>query len=105
MTKPMIKRDIYREISKPDCVSVKQFGVWMEVAEIDPPFLKAGSGFCEDCLPDYQRRMKFEGRCSHPEIRFLVDNDGFIDGVSPEYYEFKAERQREDGFLRIVKGC
>ena len=36
-----------------------------------------------DCLPEYQRRMCAARRCERPEVRFRVDEDGFIEGYLP----------------------
>ena len=42
------------------------------------------SSYCEDCTPDYQGRMKAEGRCTHPDVTFVADDHGFQVGVRPE---------------------
>lgn len=35
-------------------------------------------GFCHDCLPSYQLRMKKLRRCEHPEIMFSIGEDGVV---------------------------
>lgn len=40
------------------------------------------SGFCTDCTPEYKAKMLAANRCEHPEIRFCLDQDGFIQGTA-----------------------
>lgn len=35
------------------------------------------SGYCTYCTPWFQRKMKAEGRCLHPGVKFTLDEDGF----------------------------
>lgn len=41
------------------------------------------NSFCEDCLPDFKRKMCKSGKCSQPTVKFSVDEDGFIHGYIP----------------------
>jgi len=34
-------------------------------------------GHCSDCLPDYQARMEFEGKCTRTDIRFVKVGPGY----------------------------
>lgn len=38
------------------------------------------SGYCTDCMPDYQARMCAEGRCKHPETSFISLPQGGVEG-------------------------
>lgn len=53
--------------------------VAIEIAEYTEP---NPNGYCQHCTPAYQRQMKREGRCVHPEVVFTLSEDGF-EGVRP----------------------
>jgi len=36
---------------------------------------------CNDCLPEFQERMKACGRCENPHVQFQKSHDGAIVGV------------------------
>jgi hypothetical protein len=56
--------------------------------------------YCEDCLPEYRDRMREEKRCAHPDVVFIVDDDGFISGVRPTQFKLKqivtAKEKRDE---------
>ena len=76
------------QIEIPPCVSAEKFEKWRDAAGYAIP----KAGFCGDCLPEYQRDMMRVGKCSHPEIRFLLDEDGFMEGVSPTVYRARLKK-------------
>lgn len=53
------------------CATPEQYAAWLEIARWHGP---GRAGFCADCTPGYQARMKIEGRCEHPEVWF--DDEG-----------------------------
>jgi hypothetical protein len=32
--------------------------------------------YCTDCTPDYKKRMMEKGKCSHPGVVFVLEEDG-----------------------------
>ena len=65
----------------PACfVSRKQYDLWIEAEKRERV---TSSGYCTDCTPAYQARMKAEGRCEHPNTTFGQDGDGFTNGMRP----------------------
>lgn len=62
----------------PQCFSsLEQYKAWKECARMS----YAPNHVCTDCTPEYQERMKDEGRCENPQVQFEEDEDGFIFGV------------------------
>jgi hypothetical protein len=62
----------------PKCFdSAAQFKAWKECARQ----AYAQNWVCTDCTPEYQARMKAEGRCENPQVQFQQDTDGFEIGV------------------------
>ena len=57
--------------------SADQYKKWKEKARI----AYAEAHVCTDCTPEYQARMKAEGRCENPQVQFQQDDDGFVSGV------------------------
>lgn len=57
--------------SHPDCfhnaTEYRQY-VWL-MRQADAP---VDNGYCLDCSPEYKNQMMQEGRCEHPETRFVV---------------------------------
>jgi len=69
-------------MNTPACFdSHAQFVRWERAAARagDAPALRR-SGVCVDCTPEYQQRMKDEGRCEYPDVTFALDNDGQLCG-------------------------
>lgn len=61
----------YKSWEKPDCfTNAKQFRDYMGLVKIvrQPA---DGDNYCLDCTVEYQQRMIAEGRCAHPETRFV----------------------------------
>lgn len=58
----------------PSCTTSKAFNEWLQAStgprgRITPKLRNAG--FCSDCTPEYQRKMRTAGMCDHyDEIRF-----------------------------------
>ena len=63
----------------PACCSHEDYWRWLEKRPQPVPH----NWFCEDCSQEYARRMQAEGRCAHPRVNFIRDEDGFISGVLP----------------------
>lgn len=62
----------------PFCFTSKaQFDKWAQAAAGSRP---GRSGYCTDCTPEYQARMKDEHRCGFPSVTFYEDDDGFVAG-------------------------
>ena len=65
--------------SHPDCFnSSKQYRdyVWLMRGASEPK----DTGVCLDCSPEYKARMMAEGRCEHPETKFVIWR-----GITGEY--------------------
>ena len=61
------------------CATAAQYNEWRERARLSRPNLSAW--FCTDCTPQYQKRMKAEGKCARPEIKFKwVREEEGVDG-------------------------
>lgn len=63
----------------PRCATAAQYEAW-EALSKHTTGLRAG--FCSDCTLEYQDRMKREGRCEHPNVKF--DQEG---GYMPKEWE------------------
>lgn len=73
----------------PACTDAKTYKMWGEAAR--QLTYTPRVGFCEDCTPEYQAKMKEEGRCENPWIVFRRDEDGFISGAVPLIPKFTEE--------------
>lgn len=67
--------------STPACFDSKeQFKVYERLRHMTLAHAKTRSdtNFCLDCTPEYQQKMLMEGRCEHPETRFVwfIDSSG-----------------------------
>jgi hypothetical protein len=60
--------------------SAADYKLWHEAARGATP---GPSAHCADCMPEYKRRMQAAGRCSHEDVVFVMDDDGFHEGVRP----------------------
>lgn len=69
-------RPRFAEIMPKCCPNEETLTGWLIAADsrIIP---KPKCGFCTDCLPDFQSRMKAEGRCENPSVRFVSNRYGF----------------------------
>jgi hypothetical protein len=66
-------------IQIPSCFSSReQYALWMRSARSTKP---GRSGYCEDCTPEYKRKMVEQNRCEYPATWFHTDEDGFVAGV------------------------
>lgn len=87
----------------PKCATKKQIQIW----SLDRGALDGVAGFCEDCLPDYQKDMIWEGKCDNPDVIFDIDEDGFVYGKYPTRHnvskEEKRKRQREEYWKYIER--
>lgn len=63
------------------CASPKEIAAWREAARVSR--LETEAGFCTDCTPEYARKQRACGRCVYPEVKFAIDEDGFIMGFWP----------------------
>lgn len=55
----------------PFCTTKEQYALWKRATAGCQP--NGGVGFCEDCTPEYQRRMIRDKACENPGIRFFWD--------------------------------
>lgn len=67
--------------STPSCFESKeQFKIYerLRLMSLSHSKTRSDTNFCLDCTPEYQQRMLIEGRCEHPETRFVwvVSEDG-----------------------------
>lgn len=59
-------------MSYPPCFdSNAQYQDWVKAAEEAEYDKRHPTNFCNDCLPEYKRRMLMEGRCEHPGVKFI----------------------------------
>lgn len=70
----------------PDCFPIAQWENWVKSERS----IAAGGrlpnnpdGFCVVCTPRYQAAMIRRGRCRHPDVTFVADEDGDLLGVRP----------------------
>lgn len=62
----------------PKCFDTRaEYRAWKQCARMAYPALWV----CTDCTPDYQERMKAQGRCENPQVQFQQDESGSIEGV------------------------
>jgi len=66
---------------QPKCCGQEDWRAWIFYARMARP---GPGGFCEDCTPEFQSRMVGCGRCSHPEIRFVVHRGELIGAPPPK---------------------
>lgn len=70
--------------------SEEQWQAWQKFDEIT----KSGpTQYCQDCTKEYAARMRQEGRCAHPEVKFYRVNGALV-GLSkppPELQDEKAK--------------
>jgi hypothetical protein len=86
------KRKVFFAGSVPRCTDRKTYATWVEAARMNaPPY---DTLFCTDCTPEYQSRMKEEGRCENPEIVFVVE-DGMVEG------RWNLPRREESGKVEV----
>ncbi len=60
------------------CFTVQQYQAWQQMAKRVQT--RNRNDYCEDCLPEFQRAMKENNKCQHPEVIFRMDEDGFMAG-------------------------
>ena len=58
-----------------------QFVSWLKEAKHSHGCNEAA--FCTDCTPEYKAKMLAQNRCEFPDIEFVNDQDGFLQGVIP----------------------
>lgn len=75
---------------KPACFKTQaQFDLWRELAG-EQLWGNRRNDFCVDCTPEYQREMIQAHKCAHPAVMFIMDRDGFLEGVrDPSQYHLK----------------
>lgn len=62
----------------PKCFeSAKQYREWKSYARV----AQGSEWVCTDCTPQFQARMKSEGRCENPQVQFQQSHDGATVGV------------------------
>ncbi len=62
--------------SRPECFSADEWKEWKRLAVIAPPPIK--HGYCNDCLPGYQKEMIGSGNCRYPNVTFLTSGEGIV---------------------------
>lgn len=64
----------------PNCTNYDEFVEWRKFASsYRPPH---SIWFCTDCTPSFQLKMRKEGKCDHPYIKFRLagdDIEGYVD--------------------------
>lgn len=82
---------------KPPCFSDSpHFGwQWWIAGELEEYTEPNVNGYCQHCTPAYQRRMKAEGRCLHPDVKFSLSEDGFEGGRPPAPIDWFVLREVE----------
>lgn len=61
----------YKSWEKPDCfTNAKQFKDYIELVKIVRQPADENN-YCLDCTAKYQHEMIYEGRCAHPETKFV----------------------------------
>jgi hypothetical protein len=66
--------------AQPDCFTDEEWAAWCVAARswfAKPP---ADHFACIDCTPEFKQQMLEEGRCSWPDVEFVVGEDGGIEG-------------------------
>ena len=67
----------------PTCFDHAQWESWKEACSRGRVFPNQKDTYCEDCTPDYKREMLKAGKCDWPDVKFIVDEDGFTYGYRP----------------------
>ncbi len=67
----------------PRCATPEDYKLWRRSVwdHKVPPEKALRAGFCEDCTPEYQAKMKAQGKCENPHVRFVLW-DGFVSGCA-----------------------
>ena len=76
----------------PACCDAERYGLWKLAARNSKP--DPSAGFCTDCTPTYQAKMKKQKRCENTDIYFIVDVDGWITGRMSQSREATAIARR-----------
>ena len=68
---------------RPPCFS---FAQWTSHVKCEKALAKQGhepdpSGFCAECTVRYKHKMMEQGKCRHPYVVFVVDDDGELQGL------------------------
>lgn len=66
---------------RPPCFEPLQWKMWIASARHIGGVTRGG--YCTDCTPEYQYKMRTQARCNNPEVIFETDEHGFIEGVLP----------------------
>lgn len=74
-------------LEKPRCVDSKAYLNWLEAASVtwhrnnpQGDRYHAAPPFCRDCTPGYAEKMRRARLCDHPQVKFKIDEDGFVAG-------------------------
>ena len=68
----------------PLCTNAKTYESWKAAARMMPAAEKPSYLFCTDCTPEYQSKMIKEGRCENPQVYYMYDVDGMVEGRYPQ---------------------
>lgn len=82
------KREIPAELIQkacqiPRCFDHAQWSSWKKACSRGRVFPNQKDTYCEDCTPDYKREMMKADKCDWPDVKFIVDADGFTYGYRP----------------------
>lgn len=74
---------------------------WQRMAAIVAGANGQRAHYCIDCTPEFKQAMLTEGRCEHPETRFIEDRRE-VRGYrsAKELYTWKRSRQRHTQEVR-----
>jgi hypothetical protein len=70
-----------------DCIGGTLWQKWRAAAHQAKPKGCKGHEWCCDCTPAFQAQQLRQGKCTHPEVRFCVDEDGWLQGFVPTRHE------------------
>lgn len=80
---------------KPPCFETDK--QWVDWQVLDNQ-CSGNTPFCADCLPEFAERMREEGRCVYPFIRFYWINGGWTGSLrEPPDHQGVYEKPTEDG--------
>ena len=67
----------------PLCFDHAQWASWREACSRGRVFPNQKDTYCEDCTPDDKRDLIKIGKCEWPDVKFIVDEDGYTYGYRP----------------------
>lgn len=82
----------------PECFdSAAQYREWVELKRQSTQW-QSHPGVCVDCTPEFKEKMMRQGRCQHPETKFVTFIDKYGDAESLGVNQFSPF------YKRVMKG-